>query len=370
MKNLFILSCLTVILAFSIFPLALSAQNQGDFLVLQNRITELYKEHRSALVRVKAVHASEATGDDVPQLVIGTGFFISREGLILTNASIVDQPVRVWVEHNGISYSCDVVGVDGPTNLALLRIHSLPRQFSFFHLADAAEPPPIGSFVMRLSKPLEFDVTPDLGLITGIEGRFGNRFFPCNFVRTNIAAGPGDGGAAYVDLSGRLLGIQVGSLPELRATYMLPARAALRIRDDLLFSGEVRYGWIGFEVREESSIITGPSLIINAVIPGTPAQTAGMLPGDTIVRIGQYAIRTVDDLRNAMFYNRVDQFVRVVLRRSGQDLDFNVRLAPRPKDEPLEVVRPMLSDSPDIIDPVVPSPPREPLIAPLPNNGE
>ncbi|MCD8481688.1 MAG: S1C family serine protease [Verrucomicrobia bacterium] len=245
----------------------LSAQSQGDFLVLQNRITELYREHRTAMVRVKAVHASEKEGEDVPQLVIGTGFFISREGLILTNASIVANPVRVWVEHNGIAYSCDVVGIDAPTNIALLRIHSLPRQFSFFHLADAAEPPPIGSFVMRLSMPLEFDVTPDLGLITGVEGRFGNRFFPCNFIRTNISAGPGDGGAAYVDLSGRLLGLQVGSLPELRATYMLPARAALRIRDDLLFSGEVRYGWIGFEVREESSIVSGPSLVINSIIP-------------------------------------------------------------------------------------------------------
>lgn len=72
-----------------------------------------------------------------------------------------------------------------------------------------------------------------------------------------------------------------------------------------------------------------------------------------------------------MFYNRVDHFVRVVLRRSGKDMDFNVRLALRPGDEPLEVVRPMLSDSPEVLDPVVPAASRESLPpATPPGNGD
>lgn len=326
----------------------------ADFLGLQRRVIELYEEFEPAMVRVKAVYDRE-TDDDLPQVVIGSGFFISREGLILTNASIAYEPVRVWVEHNDIAYSADVIGADRTTNVALLRVHTLPRQFRFFHLVDSPDIPPVGSFVVRLSMPLELAVTPEWGLVSGHESRFGEHYFPCKYIRTTIPAGPGDGGSAYLDLSGRLLGIQVGSLPDIGASYILPSRAAMRIRDDLLFSEEVSFGWIGFEISEDSSIEGGRRILLQDVFDDTPAARVGLREGDVLSRIGDYAIATLDDLRNAMFYTRVGQYSQVRVLRGGEELQFNVRVAKRPDDEPLEIAveqDPLVRDDSPLRNPV------------------
>ena len=261
----------------------------GEFLGLEDRIATLYEENQAALVRVKSIYPPKEN-EEVPQVVIGTGFFISREGLIITNASIVLQPLRVWIEHDDIAYSAEVLGYDERSNVAFLRTHALPDHFSFFHLDDSPELPRIGNFVLRFSMPLEFDASPSLGLVSGYESRFGELFFPCTYIRTSVQAGPGDGGSAFMDLNGRLLGIQVGSLPDVNSSYILPARAAIRIREDVLFSGKVNDGWIGFEVEVQSSIEAGRQLLLSQVFEGSPAESAGLMEGDILRKIGDYPI--------------------------------------------------------------------------------
>lgn len=311
----------------------------AEIRALEERLISLYQEHGSAMVRVKAVYPPEQE-EEVPQVKIGSGFFISREGLILTNASIVSDPLRVWIEHDRIAYSAEVLGKDERSNIAFLRTHTLPGQFTFFHLVDQAELPPIGSFVVRLSMPLEFDASPQFGMVTGFESRFGDRFFPCTYIRTGIPAGPGDGGSAYLDLAGRLLGIQVGALPDVGSSYILPARAALRIRDDILFSGNVTYGWIGFEVDPQSSIENGRQIVLSEIFPDTPAKKAGLMEGDLLRQIGDYRISSLDQLRNAMFYARVGQYVDVRVLREGEPRVFSVQIVARPESEPLQFTDP------------------------------
>ncbi len=311
----------------------------GEFLGLEDRIATLYEENQAALVRVKSIYPPKEN-EEVPQVVIGTGFFISREGLIITNASIVLQPLRVWIEHDDIAYSAEVLGYDERSNVAFLRTHSLPDHFSFFHLVDSPELPRIGNFVLRFSMPLEFNASPSLGLVSGYESRFGELFFPCTYIRTSVPAGPGDGGSAFMDLNGRLLGIQVGSLPDVNSSYILPARAAMRIREDVLFSGKVTYGWIGFEVEVQSSIDAGRQLLLSQVFGGSPAESAGLMEGDILRQIGDYQITVLDDLRNAMFYTRVGQYVDVVVERGANVRRFSVKITARPENEPMEVVEP------------------------------
>jgi serine protease Do len=315
---------------------------EGDFLSLQKRLIDLYEENKSAILRVKAAYEDTKTPDD-KQLVIGSGFFISREGHILTNASIVLNPQRIWIEHNGVEYDASLVGFDAPTNLALLRAHSLPPRFNFLRLSDDPHLPPPGTLLLRISAPLDFEPSPSLGIVGGHESRFGNRFFPCAYIRANIPAGPGDGGGAFLDLSGKLVGLQVGSLPELSGAYLLPVRAASRIYLDLIAEGEVTHSWIGFEVERESSLRHGMRLKLSLVLPGTPAASAGMKAGDELRQVGTFTVKSLDDLRNAMFYTRVGQYIPITVRRDEKDLEFNVRLVPRPPEEPREIIE-RLSD--------------------------
>lgn len=327
-------------LAFFILT-ASQAHSQDGWSSLQQRLIEIIRDKERAMVRVSAAYEGDEEEESKTQVVIGSGFFISHNGLVLTNASIVNAADRIWVEQQGVAYAAEMVGTYQASNLALLRLDTLPADFGYFHLVDSPELPEIGQMAVRLSMPLRFEPSPRMGLVAGFESDFGGQLFPCKYIRVTIGAGPGEGGAAYVDLSGRLIGIQVGTLPEVDSSYVLPARAALRIRDDLLFSGEVKFGWMGFKVREEASIAGGRRIVLESIDPDTPAEAAGLLPDDVLLSIGDYAVRNIDDLRNAMFYTRVGQFVEVRVRRDGAERNLSVRLAQRPDDEPLHVVRPV-----------------------------
>ena len=321
---------------------------QGDFLDLQNRVIEIFEENRGAIVRVKAADERENENGEIKTfLVIGTGFFISREGHVLTSAKTTFNAQRVWVEHDNIPYAAEIVGSDRVTNLSLLRLVNLPENFNFLHLTDSVELADIGTMVVRISAPFEFDPTPHLGLITGQESSFAERIFRCTYLRTNIPAGPGEDGSALLDLNGRLIGIMVASLPDVQGSYALPSRAALRIRDDILYSGEVTYGWIGFEVGIDKTLAEGSRIVINEVLSGSPAEEVGLLPDDVLRSIADHDIQTINDLRNAIFYTRVGQYVQVQVHRDGHEVDFNIRMAARPPNEPLEIPEALASKEDD-----------------------
>jgi len=312
------------------YPLGLFAE--GDFLSLQSRVKELFNENKDAVVRVKAVYEPEE--GEVPQLALGTGFFISRQGYVLTTTSIIYGPKRVWIEYKGISYAVKFVGVDTATNIALLQVINLPEDFDFIHLADYAELPDPGTMVLRLSCPLDFSPSPTFGMVSGVESRVTGHFFPCSYIRTTIPVGMGDGGGAFIDLNGRFLGMQVLALNEVNSSYVVPARALLRVYYDLVSENKVSYGWGGFNVDAVTSPNAGHQFKVKDVSTGSPAEVAGMLKDDVLVKVGDYTINDIDDLRNAFFYTRVGEYIRVKVDRNGEPMEFNMRLAERPASEP------------------------------------
>lgn len=317
-------------------PIALEAQ-EGDFLSLQRRVTEIYEQQVKAVVRVKAaVEEVDEDGDPVVSLRVGSGFFISREGHVLTNASVAFNASRVWVELNGVPYAADNLGSDPETNLSLLQVMVLPEEFSHLTISGATNMPAIGSHVVAIACPLEFEPSPALGMVTGHESSFSQRVFPVTYVRVNLSANPGEGGAPVMDLNGRLVGITVASLPEVRSSYILPARAMLRVRDDLLFSGSVEYGWIGMELEERVDRRLGRHIIIKHISPGTPAAEAGLRAGDHLVKMGDVTIRRSDDVRNANFFHRVGDFIDLRVKRDSETLEFAVRMVARPEAERAE----------------------------------
>lgn len=326
--------CRWFLLGLLVFPIPVSvfSSQDTDFMALQRRLTEIYEAHSGAVVRVKA--AAEETGDDgnaEVALRVGSGFFISHDGHVLTNSSVAFGATRIWVEIDGVSYAADSLGNDPRTNLSLLKLMHLPPNLSYISMRSGVEMPPVGSLAIVISCPLEFDPSPALAMVSGHESSFSDRVFPVTYVRINVPAHPGEGGAPVLDLNGRLLGIIVASLPEVRSSYFLPVRAILRVRDDLLFSGEVKTGWIGVELNTRVNRIDGRHMIVEKVMPGSPAEEAGLVPGDTLLQMGEFEIRSPDDVRNAHFYHRIGEFVEMRLRREGEILTLPVKLRSRPQ---------------------------------------
>jgi serine protease Do len=302
---------------------------------LQERITTLFAEHGDAVVRVKAAFEEiDDEGEAEVTVKYGTGFFISRQGHILANASRTDGADRIWIEHGGLSLQALSLGQDFATNLALLKVTHLPPNFGFIPLPDRSDLPPIGSMIVMISCPLEFEPSPYLGLVAGHESSFFQTAFPTTYIRTSIAAGLGEGGAPILDLNGRLVGIVIAGLAEVRGAYCLPGAAARRVRDDLLFEGEVRYGWFGFDVITRGSRTYGPEILIENVVEGGPSEAAGLREGDVLVAIDGYEVRTISSLRDAVFFSRVGEFASVEVLRGPErtEVELSIRIAERPVD--------------------------------------
>ncbi len=310
--------------------------NGADAMALQLRLQEVYEQNKGAIVRVKAAYSGgEVDGKQQVMLRVGTGFFISKEGHVLVSASRAAGASRVWIEHEGKPYATEAVGHDRLTNISVLRVLEPPEEFSIIKL-DPAEPlPGIGSIAVAITCPLDFGPTPVLGLFTGVEKKLGNKVFPTSYIRTSIPVDGGQGGCPILDLNGRFIGMSVASIAELNGSFSIPVDALVRVRDDLMFSGHIIHGWMGFEVTTKLHKDDTNGVYLSKVVEEAPAAEAGLLPGDRLLSIAGRSINDVFDVPGAIFFTRSNQFTPVEVNREGEILKFSVKTLPRPEKNPI-----------------------------------
>lgn len=305
-----------------------------DALALQQRLIDVFEQNKSAIVRVKAAYqGADEHGKAQVVLRVGTGFFVSREGHVLVSASRAVEANRVWVEFNGKAYATEAVGHDRLTNISLLRVLELPADFSIIALDTNAKRPELGSIAIAIACPLDFEPSPVMGMVTGMEKKIGNKVFPTEYIRTSISVDAGQGGCPILDINGRFIGMTVASIPEIGSSYCLPTDALARVRDDLLFSGHVIHSWMGFEVGAHLNSDNPNAVYFSRVIEGAPAQMAGLLQGDHLVSIGGHVIEDVSDVPGAVFFTRVNQFTSIKVRRDEEVLEFSVKAVARPEQD-------------------------------------
>jgi serine protease Do len=329
-----------LVLAFGVFAVFQHGTfgASGDAMALQQRLLDVYEANKDAVVRVKAAYVQGEIDDKTQVMLrVGTGFFISKEGHVLVSASRAAGASRVWIEYNEQSYAAEPLGHDRTTNVALLRVIEPPESFSIIKL-DASQPlPAIGSVAVAITCPLDFGPTPVMGLFTGNEKKLGSKVFPTSYIRTSIPVDGGQGGCPILDLNGRFIGMSVASIDELNGSFSLPVDALARVRDDLLFSGKIIYGWMGFEVTSELHEDNTDGVYLSQVVEDAPAADAGMQAGDRLVSIGGRAIHDVFDVPGAIFFTRANQFTPVEIYRGEELLTLSVKALPRPETNPIEV---------------------------------
>lgn len=310
--------------------------NGADAMALQLRLHELYEQNKGAVVRVKAAYAGgEVDGRQQVMLRVGTGFFISKEGHVLVSASRAAGANRVWIEHEGHSYATEAVGHDRLTNISVLRVLEPPEEFSIINL-DPTEPlPKVGSIAVAITCPLDFGPTPVMGLFTGVERKLGPKVFPTSYIRTSIPVDGGQGGCPILDLNGHFIGMSVASIEELNGSFSIPVDALVRVRDDLLFSGHIIHGWMGFEVTTKLLDDDSDGVYLSKVVEDAPAAEAGLLAGDRLVSIAGRQINDVFDVPGAIFFTRANQFTPVEVTRGDEQLSFSVKTLPRPEKNPI-----------------------------------
>lgn len=312
---------------------------KDDYLSLQSRLIDVFEQNKNAVVRVIASYEEQQSDEEESSgfLLVGTGFFISKEGHVMTNATVVNRPNRIWVDYDNNSYEAETVGFDSVTNLSIIKLKNLPDDFTFLHLAESTDSlPSVGTLLFSISCELGFDPSPSMGLLTGQNLHYGNQVLPTTYLRSDIPSDGGEGGAPVFDVHGRLIGMVVVSLPEIRSSFILPTRAARRIRDDILFSGRVLYGYLGIRINPTPLNGLNPFLEIEAVLPNSPAAEVGLLPNDILLKVGDFNVKNLPDLHNATFFSRPGQYLPIEILRDGDVKQFSLKIVEHPNPENTE----------------------------------
>jgi serine protease Do len=270
----------------------------------------------------------------VPTSGLGSGFIISQDGYILTNAHVVEDAKTVSVKlTNKREFNATVVGADPFTDVALLKIDA--RDLPVVKIGDANQIEP-GEWVAAIGSPFGFENSVTVGVISA-KGRFLPNESYVPFIQTDVAVNPGNSGGPLFSTRGEVIGInaqiysQTGGF--MGISFAIPMDVAMTIANQLRESGKVTRGRIGVQL-QELTVDLATSLgmdqprgaLVAAVQKGGPAQRAGMQPGDVILSLDGQAIEYSADLARLVAGTRPGESVTVEIWRKGKIMPLQIKV--------------------------------------------
>ena len=280
----------------------------------------------------------------------GSGVIVDADGLILTNAHVVEDASEVTVQvSTGESYAAEVVGSDEPTDLALLRIHAdgaLPA--ATLGDSDAVA---VGDWVVAIGNPFGLEHTVTLGIVSAKERRVGEMAGSngyANFIQTDASINPGNSGGPLFDLAGEVVGINTAiNAAGQGIGFAIPSNMAKAVVDQLRETGRVVRSWIGVSIQSvtpelaESFGLTGRprGALVAQVTEGSPGDRAGLRPGDIVLRFGDDDIGDAAELPWLASIAGVGREVRLQVWRDGAKRDASLTLDAMPDEQNAHTVR-------------------------------
>lgn len=277
----------------------------------------------ASLVRVEARRRSPASG------VIYAG-----DGVIVTSHHVVerDEGIRVGLP-DGTTVDAALVGRDPSTDIAILRVQASGLQAANWAAIETVK---VGHLVLAVGRPGE-QAQATLGIISAVgeAWRTPAGGMIDTYVQTDVVMYPGFSGGPLVTAGGAFIGLNTSALMR-GVSVSLPAATVSRVASTLLAHGRVRRGYLGVSAQpvrlpaplvEQLGQETG--LLIASVEPDSPADTAGMLLGDTLVGMDGQAVRHMDDLMATLSGDRVGKAATARVVRGGQLLDMPVTIGER-----------------------------------------
>lgn len=270
----------------------------------------------------------------------GSGVIVSAEGHILTNNHVVESAEQIEVALNdGRRFPARLIGRDPETDLAVLQVAgsgTLPA-IAF----SGSETLAVGDVVLAIGNPFGVGQTVTMGIVSALgRTRLGISTFE-NYIQTDAAINPGNSGGALVDASGNLIGINTAiysrSGGSLGIGFAIPVSLARDVLLQIVAHGEVTRGWVGVEIREHVAEVDGPlpgdapgGALIAGVLRGSPAERAGLRPGDVLVAIDGQAVRGAREMLEMVAARSPGDVSRFSLQRSNGAIDLEVQIGRRP----------------------------------------
>jgi len=292
-------------------------------------------------------------GGETPTHGLGSGFIIRPDGLIVTNAHVVDGASEVTVKlTDKREFSAKVVGVDKPTDTAVLKIDA--KNLPTVALGDPAQTS-VGEWVLAIGSPFGFENSVTAGIVSAKSRTLPDEGF-VPFIQTDVAVNPGNSGGPLFNMKGEVIGInsqiysRTGGYQGL--SFAIPIDVALKVEEQLLRDGKVSRGRIGVSVQavnqslaESFGLEQAAGALVDFVPEAGPAAKAGLKPGDIIVKFNGQPIQEPSELARQVSELKPGTEASLTFWREGKPHEASVRLGAVEEQEPAAQVPAELAKS-------------------------
>jgi len=265
---------------------------------------------------------------------LGSGVIVdSKRGLVLTNNHVIANAIQITVTlRDGRQVEAEIVGADPETDIAVLKMTA--ENLIALTTTDSDDLR-VGDFVVAIGNPFGLGQTVTSGIISALSrSGLGIEEYE-DFIQTDASINPGNSGGALVNLRGELVGINTAIFSQSGAShgigFAIPINLALRIMEQILNTGEVKRGFLGVSIQDISpelaeafGLTRKNGALINKVLKDSPADKAGLLPGDIVISIDGKKIRNANDVRNRIGLLPVGEKIKFKLLRDGKEFDLVV----------------------------------------------
>ena len=283
----------------------------------------------------------------------GSGVVIGRDGLVLTNAHVVEGADRVQVSlADGTQCDGEVVGSDPVTDLAVVRLSSTSQKLKAAPLgdSDALEP---GDWAIALGHPYGLDSTVTLGIVSSLHRNISSLGFTdkrLELIQTDAAINPGNSGGPLINESGEVIGLNtlVRAGPGAGLGFAIPINLAKGVAERLSSGGEVVHPYLGLQLvpltvrrakehnADPNALVQLPEhdgALVQQVLEHSPAVVAGLRRGDLVIAAGERNVRAPADLLAVVEASSLGDPLQLKVLRGSEQMELSIEPAPLPMSQ-------------------------------------
>lgn len=278
-----------------------------------------------------------------PAAGFGSGFILSQDGYIVTNAHVVDNAAAINIGMpDRREFDAELIGVDKRTDLALLKVNATGLPTLTLGDSDKLK---VGQWVLAIGSPFGFEYTATQGIVSALSRSLPNENY-VPFIQTDVAVNPGNSGGPLFDLDGNVVGVnsQIYSRSGgyMGLSFAIPVNVVQTVVTQLKDQGFVSRGWLGVVIQDVSIDLArsfgmdkpGGALVAK-VNQGSPAADAGVNTGDVILAFNGEVIELSSDLPPLVGAIRPGETVEVDVLRNGKQLSLSVTIRELRENRPV-----------------------------------